>query len=70
MREIELKVSGMMCEGCENRVKNALKQIDGVQEVFANHIDGIVKVESNDKIDKNTIKEAIEDIGYEVMEGK
>lgn len=29
MKEIVLKVEGMMCSRCENRVKNSLKNIDG-----------------------------------------
>ena len=33
MEEINLKVQGIMCGGCENRIKNALKAIEGVKEV-------------------------------------
>ena len=31
LKEIEIKVKGMMCEGCENRIKNALSTINGVE---------------------------------------
>ena len=31
MKEIVLKVNGMMCGGCENRVKNVVQNIDGVE---------------------------------------
>ena len=31
MEKLEIKVKGMMCEGCENRIKNALFTIDGVE---------------------------------------
>ena len=58
----------MMCEGCENRVQNVLSQIDGVEKVIANHKEGIVTVKANNEVDKNIIKEKIEDIGYEVKE--
>ncbi len=64
--EILLKVNGMMCEGCENRVQNILKDIDGVESVVANHSDGSVRVSTNGNVDKNVLIEAIEDIGYEV----
>ena len=37
MKNIEIKVEGMMCSGCENRVKNALENIQGVQNVVADH---------------------------------
>ena len=63
-----IKVEGMMCEGCENRVQNVLSQIDGVEKVIANHKEGIVTVKANNEVDKNIIKEKIEDVGYEVKE--
>lgn len=37
MKELKLKVSGMVCGGCENRVKTALSEINGVESVDANH---------------------------------
>ncbi len=64
MEKIELNVEGMMCEGCENRIKNALKQIDGVVTVDANHTQGKVMVTGNASV--KTIKEKIEDIGFSV----
>lgn len=70
MKEIELKIEGMMCTGCENRVQNALKTIDGVEEVKANHEDGSVKIKANDNVEISTVKEKVEDIGYEVKETK
>lgn len=66
MKELEIKVNGMMCSGCENRVQNALKTVEGVKEVVANHTTGIVKVTSNDEVSEISIKEKIEDIGYEI----
>ena len=68
MKDIELKVEGMVCNGCENRVKNALKNINGVEGVEANYTTGIVKVTASDDVLENTIKEKIEDIGFEVVE--
>ena len=69
MKEIVLKVNGMVCEGCENRVQNALKTIDGVENVVANHNTGIVTITSKDEISESVVKEKIEDIGFEVVEG-
>lgn len=68
MKEMELKIEGMMCTGCENRVQNALKTIEGVEEVKANHEDGSVKIKANDNVELSAIKEKVEDIGYEVKE--
>lgn len=66
MKEIIINVKGMVCNGCENRVQNALKTIEGVEEVVANHNDGTVKVTLKEEVSKDVIKEKIEDIGFEV----
>lgn len=68
MKEITIKVEGMVCSGCENRVQNALKTINGVENVVANHTNGTVTVILNNKVEKDTLKEKIEDIGFEVKE--
>ena len=65
MKEINLKVKGMHCEGCENRIKNSLNTIVGIDEVIANHIDGTVLIKTNKEVDLEEIKEKIEDLGFE-----
>ena len=67
MKEIILKVEGMSCGGCENRVQNALKTIEGVEEVVADHVNCTVTVKANN-VDEAVIKEKIEDLGYSVVE--
>ncbi len=67
MKETIIKVKGMVCGGCENRVQNALKTIDGVENVVANHDTGIVTVTANENVTKNAMEEKIEDIGFEVV---
>ena len=68
MEKLIFNVEGMMCNGCQNRVQNALKTIDGVGEVVANHKDGTVVVTLNSKVDRDVIKEKIEDLGYDVKD--
>ena len=67
MKEYNMKIEGMMCAGCENRVQNALKTIEGVEEVVANHTDGSVKVTAKETVTEESIKEKIEDIGYTIV---
>ena len=67
MKETNLIVNGMMCGGCENRVKNAIKNIEGVEDVTADHNTGKVIVISDNEVSEEIIKEALEDIGYEVV---
>ena len=67
MKETNLIVNGMMCGGCENRVKNAIKNIEGVENVTADHNTGKVIVISDNEVSEEIIKEVLEDIGYEVV---
>ncbi len=67
MKETILTVNGMMCGGCENRVKNAIKNIEGIENVIADHNTGKVTVTSNNEVSKEIIKETLQDIGYEVV---
>ena len=66
MKELELKVEGMMCSGCENRVQNALKNIEGVTDAKADHTSKSVKVIVEKEGLEDSIKECIDDLGYEV----
>ena len=66
MEVVKLNVSGMMCSGCENRVKNAIYTLDGVKNVEADHENGSVIVKSDIKIDIEKIKSIITDLGFDV----
>lgn len=68
MKETIIKVEGMVCNGCENRVQNALKTIEGVESVFANHTNGTVTINSKEDVAESVMKEKIEDIGFQVKE--
>lgn len=68
MKETVIKVEGMVCNGCENRVQNALKNIEGVENVVADHNTGIVTVTSKNEVEESVMKEKIENIGFEVKE--
>lgn len=68
--KIEIKISGMSCTGCENRVENVLKNIENVESVNANYNTGIVEIETNNikDLDIDMIKETLEDLGYDILE--
>ena len=68
--KIEIRISGMSCTGCENRVENVLKNIENVESVNANYNTGIVKIETNNikDLDIDMIKETLEDLGYDILE--
>lgn len=66
MKEFIIKVEGMACEGCERRIQNALKNMEGIENVVANRKEGIVTITA-ENIDMNKVKEKIEDIGFRVL---
>lgn len=66
MKEMVFNVEGMMCEGCENRIKNAVSSIDGVIDVSAKHDTGIVKVIARENVTEDMVKEKIEDLGFSI----
>ncbi len=68
MKELEIKINGMVCGGCENRVKNALSTIEGIESVEANHNTGIVTIKAEKDLDVVQIKERIVDLGFEIVE--
>ena len=68
MNKMELKINGMVCGGCENRVKSALSSINGVENVEADHNTGKVIINSKENLDFEEIKEKITDIGFEIIE--
>ncbi len=68
MKKINLKVFGMVCNGCENRIKNALLNIEGVSKVNANHNKNLVTIVLKDEVDQNILIDEIKKLGFEVEE--
>lgn len=58
----------MVCGGCENRVQNALKTLEGVKNVVADHTNGTVTITAKEEVSISVMKETIEDLGFEVKE--
>lgn len=62
-----LKINGMMCEKCENKVKEALSKFSTVESVSHDRGEAVI----NDvKADKTVILNTIADLGFEVTEIK
>lgn len=67
MAQKTLDVKGMTCGHCKMAVTNALKELDGVQNVDVDLDTGKVDVTFEDgKVSDAQMKEAIEDQGYDV----
>jgi len=64
-----LNVKGMSCSHCEQAVKGALAELSGVSEVNVDVKTGKVEAAYDaDLVTVDTIKEAIEEQGYDVAE--
>ena len=60
-------VEGMMCGNCEKRVNIAVSALEGVSECKASAQENNARVVfDSSKISEDQIKEAIEEIGYDV----
>ncbi len=67
MKRIELKVTGMSCTGCEQRIQTTLSRLDGVVLSKADHQTGLVTVVVNPvKAKEDTVRASIEQAGYGV----
>lgn len=64
-----VKIDGMHCPNCVAAVKRELEAIDGVSKVDVSLEEAQAIVEVEDVADE-TLQEAIEDIGFDVIEIK
>ena len=67
--KLQLKVKGMSCSSCVNRVEQALLKIPGVLSAEVNLASEKVKVEFIDqKINLQTLQKAVKEAGYELID--
>lgn len=65
-----LKIEGMSCGHCENRVKNALGTVEGLEIVKVSASEDLAEINVSDEGMLAAAVEAIEDAGYDVLETK
>ena len=65
MREIKLKIEGMHCAGCSNRLEKILNNVDGVESAKVSLEEKSADIKYNEEeIELNTILQEIEDAGF------
>lgn len=62
-----VKIRGMMCEHCENRIQKAIGALDGVTSVKADNTSGTAVIEMSHPVAESRIKEAVEGQDYEYV---
>lgn len=67
MENIILKINGMKCTGCSQRVERTLKNTDGITDASVNLETREANISYNkDEISIDEICNAITDVGFEV----
>ena len=61
-----MKIEGMMCGHCENRVKKALEAVAGVESAVVSHEAGTAVVTLSSEVANDVLKKAVEDQDYTV----
>ena len=65
-----LRIEGMMCPHCENRVKTLLEGVSGVTEATVSHKSGTAKITLTEDILDDTFVSLITNAGYKITEIK
>ena len=63
----KLEIPGMRCEMCEAHIKDIIRKSASVKKVTANRHKNLATIYSNDHLDADVIKKAIEKTGYKVL---
>ncbi|HYE90422.1 MAG TPA: heavy-metal-associated domain-containing protein [Terriglobales bacterium] len=68
MRQVDLRVDGMSCGACEQRIQRALAQIDGVLQSAADHRAARVRVMFDPaRTSDSDLRSCVERAGYTVQ---
>jgi Cu+-exporting ATPase len=63
---VDLKLTGMACAACANKIEQAIKKVPGVEECLVNFAMGQAQVKfSNQTTNFSAIKDAVVDAGYD-----
>ena len=63
-----IQIEGMSCMHCAKKVENTLKELKGVKNVTVNLEEKKATVVMKQEISEETLKNAVEELGYEVEE--
>ncbi|MFO7597034.1 MAG: heavy-metal-associated domain-containing protein [Desulfocurvibacter africanus] len=63
----QITVKGMRCQHCVKSVIQALEALDGIGKVKVDLASGVAMYETSKPVDKATVRKAIMDVGFEVV---
>lgn len=62
-----IKIEGMKCEGCANRVKNILKSVKGIKKINVELENKQAIITIKKEIDEQLVTKLIESLGFKVI---
>ena len=67
MIKTTLEIDGMMCGMCESHVNDAVRKFTNVKKVSSSHSKGTTEIITEEPLDEEGLKKAIDDTGYRVL---
>ena len=67
MIKTTVKIDGMACNMCENHVCDTIREAFKVKKVRASHKEGNAEIVSEEALNEEQLKKAIEETGYKVL---
>ena len=69
MKRLTVRVTGMSCAGCEQRISNVLERLDGIGGVEADHESGRVAVDYDPAmVGEAAITDRLAEAGYDTID--
>lgn len=69
MYKTTYQIDGMMCGMCESHVNDVFRQNFQVKKVSSSHKKGITEVISDEPLEEEKVRAAVEQMGYRVLSG-
>ncbi len=63
----KLEIPDMRCGMCELHIEDTVRKVVDVKKVVANRHKNLATIYTNESLDTNNLKEAIEKTGYKVL---
>lgn len=64
----KINIEGMMCVNCVKHVTEALSELDGVTDIKVDLAGKYATIDTDGSVTDISIKNAIEEVGYDVIE--
>ena len=70
MIKTTLSIDGMMCGMCESHINDTIRRDFKIKKVASSHSKGLTEIISDNPLDENALREAIDKTGYKVLDIK